>query len=321
MKRTIAILLSLFICMSSTSAFAHEIPSQIPDELSIREHWVSMTTSYDIETKTQKLGTLYRRFFSFLLTYDFYDPFENKIAYAKAKFFSFNAHFDVFGTNEEFLGAAEERLFAFFPTFDIYARDGYSKLAKASMNFWGTTFTIYDPVTDREMAHMSRPFFRIKNDWTFHVTDRMLFDQKGIDPRVLLTVLAFQGDREYWERERRDDDYNLRGATNSTDTAATSDVSPAQLNTQIEKIDAVSKQEGLDDNKAPDEKTVAAVAKELETEYNNTQSTDNSVQNSQEKISEFTDYCLQQAQSNTISNEKKQAILFLLKARLESVGK
>ena len=89
-------------------------------------------------------------------------------------------------------------LFAFFPTFDIYGQDGYTKLAKASMNFSGTTFTIYDPVTEREMATLYRPF-GVKNDWTFNITNRALFNQKGIDSRVLMTVIAFQGDREYWE--------------------------------------------------------------------------------------------------------------------------
>lgn len=319
MKRTIAVLLSLFICMSTTSAFANGIPSQVPDEMYIKEHWFSMTTSYDVETKTQRLGTLYRRFFSLLLTYDFYDPFENKIAYARSKFFSFTAHFDVYSNTEEFLGAADERLFAFFPTFDIYARDGYTKLATASMNFWGTTFTIYDPITNREMAYMSRPFFRLKNDWTFHVSDRALFEHKNIDPRVLLTVIAFQGDREYWEQERRDRDY-MRGVANSTDIPAASDVTPAQLNNQIQKIDEISKHEGLDNTKVPDEKTVAAVAKELEQEFS-AQVSDNSAQTSPEKINDFTDYCLKLVQSNTVSHEKKQAIVYMLKSRLEAVGK
>jgi hypothetical protein len=318
MRKILAVTLVLFSFFSANFAFAESVPSRVPDEFYVKEHWLSMTTSYDIETKTQKLGTLYRRFFSLLLTYDFYDPFDNKIAYARSKFFSFTAHFDVYDNFENYLGAADERLFSFFPTFDIYDRDGYTKLAKASMNFWGTTFTIYDPVTSKEMAHMSRSFFRLKNDWTFHVTDREVFDHKNIDPRVLMTVIAFQGDREYWEKEqRRDDDYlNKRGIKSSQPASAT-DVSKQQLSTLLDKIAAVSKQEGLDNTQEPDENAAMAIAAELENGYN-TQTTDDSAQSSQERLNSFTDYCLHLIQSDSVSKEKKKTILFLLKARLEA---
>lgn len=303
--------------MSANLTVAAEISNRIPDELSIKEHWISLTTSYDIETRTQKLGTLYRKFFSFLLTYDFYDPFDNKIAYARSKFFSFTAHFDVYDNNENYLGAADERLFAFFPTFDIYDRDGYSKLATASMNFWGTTFYIYDPVTGKEMAYMSRSFFRLKNDWTFKVSNRGLFDQKGIDPRVLLTVIAFQGDREYWESQNNDN--NQKGVRNAKDVASVSDVSREQVQALLNKIALVSKHEGFDNRQVPNEQTAAAIANELEQGYQTMQSADSSMQTSQERLNAFTDYCLNLVQSNTLSDEKKKTIIFLLKTRLQEV--
>ncbi|CAM4504775.1 MAG: hypothetical protein LEGION0403_FIIPPAGN_01914 [Legionella sp.] len=315
MKKILAAVLILF---SSFSAFSEGVASRVPDEFYVKEHWLSMTTSYDIETQTQKLGTLYRRFFSFLLTYDFYDPFDNKIAYARSTFFSFNAHFDVYDDFENYLGAADERLFSFFPTFDIYDRDGYTRLAKASMNFWGTTFTIYDPVTSKEMAYMSRSFFRLKNDWTFHVTDREVFDHKGIDPRVLMTVIAFQGDREYWEQEqRREHDNLVRRGIKSSQPAPATDVSKQQLSMLLDKIATVTKQEGFDNTQEPDDNAAIAVATELENGYN-TQMADDAVQSSQERLNAFTDYCLHLIQSDSMSKEKKKTILFLLKARLEA---
>lgn len=305
--------------MSANFAAVAEISNRIPDELSIKEHWVSLTTSYDIETRTQKLGTLYRKFFSFLLTYDFYDPFDNKIAYARSKFFSFTAHFDVYDNNENYLGAADERLFAFFPTFDIYDRDGYTKLATASMNFWGTTFYIYDPVTGNEMAYMSRSFFRLKNDWTFKVSDRGLFEQKRIDPRVLLTVIAFQGDREYWESQNKED--NQKGVRHTKDAAFASDISREQVQTLLNKIALLSKHEGFDNHQELNEQIVATIANELERGYQTTQSADSLTQTSQERLNAFTDYCLNLVQSNTLSDEKKKTILFLLKTRLQEVVK
>lgn len=318
MRKTLAVLFSLFMSFSANFSFAEHVPNRIPDEFYIKEHWISLTTSYDIETRTQKLGTLYRRFFSLLLTYDFYDPFENKIAYARSKFFSFTAHFDVYDEQDNFLGAADERLFSFFPTFDVYARDGYTKLATASMNFWGTTFTIYDPVTHQEMAYMSRPFFRIKNDWTFHVSNRSLFDNKGIDPRVLMTVIAFQGDREYWEQEQYQDHDDLqKGITATKGTVSADSSEQQQINQLLDKVALVSKQEGLEDIQEPDEEAAIRVATELETNYKTTQSIDNADQTSQEQMSAFTEYCLSLIQSNTVSTEQKKTILFLLKTRLE----
>ena len=63
-----------------------------------------------------------------------------------------------------------------------------------------------------------------------------------------------------------------------------------------------------------------AIAAELENEYKNAHSVDDTAQTSQEKILAFADYCLNLAQSNTVSDEKKKTILFLLKARLEGAA-
>ncbi|MCW8408487.1 hypothetical protein OQJ13_05820 [Legionella sp. PATHC035] len=310
MRNAIAILCSLFISINTSFALSN---TEIPDEMYIKEHWISLTTSYDIETKTRKLGTLYRKFLSLLLTYEFFDPFDNKLAYARSKFFSLTAHFDVYDNFENFIGAADEKLFAFFPTFDIYGQDGYTKLAKASMNFWGTTFTIYDPVTDKEMATLYRSFFRLKNDWTFNITNKALFKQKDIDSRVLMTVIAFQGDREYWESTHQN---NFKAIAKKS--APSNDVTAQQVNELLEKITAMSKQEGLENIKNPDPKMMDVVAKELENNYQQLHAHDETAQTNQEKLTAFVEYCLNLVQENTLTSEKKKAILFLLKTRLES---
>lgn len=309
MKKVIAILFSSLIAINTSFALGN---TEIPDEMYIKEHWISLTTSYDIETTTRKLGTLYRKFLSLLLTYEFFDPFDNKLAYARSKFFSLTAHFDVYDNYENFIGAADEKLFSFFPTFDIYGQDGYTKLAKASMNFWGTTFTIYDPVTDTEMATLYRSFFRLKNDWTFKITNRSLFNQKEIDSRVLMTVIAFQGDREYWESDNRN---FLRGVTKKSTQA--SEVTSEQVNEFLEKIAAVSKQEGLENIRNPAPRMMNSFANELEASYKKLYAPDESTQTNKEKLAAFTEYCLSLVQSNALTHEKKKAILFLLKARLE----
>ena len=320
MNKLLVAFFSLFMYVNSSFALSN---IDVPDEFSVTEHWLSLTTSYDIETKTQKLGTLYRKLFSFLLTYEFFDPLDNKLATARSKFFSFTAHFDVYDADDILLGFAEEKIFTFFPTFDIYGSDASTKLARANMNFWGTTFTIYDPRTDQEMATMHRSFLRFKNDWSISITNRLLFNQANIDPRLMMTVIAFQGDRETWKKMEEDRDRdrkkNLKSAANLSDQA--SDVTPYQLNLFLEKIAATSRQEGLDSVKEPSPSSLEPIAKELENNYKSRQVKDDSMETSQEQISHFTDYCLNLVQSDDIPDTKKKAILSLLKMRLESEAK
>lgn len=304
-------MLASFLSLNSNVALANV---DIADEMYITEHWISLTTSYDIETKTRKLGTLYRKFFSMLLTYEFYDPFDNKLAIARSKFFSLTAHFDIFDINENFLGAADERLFSFFPTFDVYGRDGVTKLATASMNFWGTTFTIYDPITNQEMAQMNRSFFRIKNNWTFRITNKPLFLHKGIDSRVLMTVIAFQGDREYWESENRN--RNKRALLHRSENNA--EVTPLQVQTLLDKVTMVAEQESLDKVKKPDTKTLETIASELEKTSKQHDSLNADLQTNHEKLNAFVDYCLEIVQADDTPEVKKKAIIYLLKMRLGS---
>lgn len=312
MNKIIATLFSLFIFINANTACAQD---EVPNEFNITEHWISLTTSFDIETKTHKLGTLYRKFFSLLLTYEFFDPYDNKIATARSKFFSFTAHFDIYDMNDRLLGFAEEKMFSFFPTFDIYASDASTKLAKASMNFWGTTFTIYDPATDQEMAQMHRSFFRMKNDWSIKITNRSLFERKNIDFRVLMTVLAFQGDRENWEKDRNNKYSSLRNTANAADAASI--VTEDEVNLLQNKIAAASKQVGLNNVQKPDQQNLEQIAVELENDYKNTQANNDANQTSQEKLSGFIDYALSLIESNDVPDTKKKAILYLLKMRLD----
>ena len=309
MTKIIAVVLSLLIYTNPGFALPAD---DIPDEFKITEHWISLTTSYDIETKTRKLGTLYRKFFSLLLAYEFFDPFDNKLATATSRFFSFTAHFDIYDTRENLLGTAEERFFAFFPTFDVYGRDGATRLLKASMNFWGTTFTIYDPLTDEEMAYMHRPFFRLKNDWTIKITNRDLFSRRHIDNRLLMTVLAFQGDKEYWEN------YNYNSLKKSLKSSEQPlDVTTAQINTLRDKLNAASPQKGLVTSSKLNHKALEVIAAELDTDYKNLHGKDDLALDGQARFDGFTNYCLNLLQSDEVSVMKKQAIVALLKMRLD----
>lgn len=306
MKKIIAALFCfMFTLINSNNVYAR---IDVPDQFNVTEHWVSMTTSFDIETRTRKLGTLYRRFFSLLLTYDFYDPYDNQIATARAKFFSLTAHFDIYDMKERFLGYAEEQFFALLPTFQIYGRDSSNMLASAEMNFLGTTFTIYDPVTNDVMATMYRPFFRLKNDWSITITNKPLFESKHIDPRVLMTVIAFQGDRENWMAEQ-----NTRLSTFAKSTASV-------LKPLKDKIAKLSDDAGLAQVQKPDESTLEQIAAELESNYKNDPVNTVLGQTSQERLNGFVDSSLKLVESKDVSDAKKKGILYLLKMRLNAIG-
>ena len=310
MKKFIASLFALLFCVNSSFALSM---NEIPDEFNITQHWLSLTTSYDIGTKTEKMGTLYQKFFSLLLTYEFYDAYDNKLATARSKFFSWTAHFDIYDNNNELIGVAEERFLDFYPSFNIYAKNGATKLAKAKMNFWGTTFSIHDPETNLIMATIHRSFFALKNDWKFKVINRALLNTKNIDPKVLLTVVAFQGDRESWET-----DINIRKRLRSTDKTSTA--TPQQIAMILEKITNISQQEGFTDTNTPDPKLLEATANELEFDYKNNHLDGSENQSDLEKVSDFADYCLNLVQSNGIPDSRKKAILHLLKMRLEGAN-
>ncbi|KTC83796.1 hypothetical protein [Legionella brunensis] len=309
MKRIVISLLFFFFTINLSNASNIQT---IPDEISVREHWISLTKSYDIETKAQKLGTLYRRFFSLLLTYDFYDPTDVKTATAKARFFSFGAHLDIYDQSDIFIGSVEEKIFTFFPTFEILARDSSTKLARAEMNFWGTKFYIYDPVSNQEMAIMSRPFFRFKNDWTIHVTNRALLDQKNIDSRVLMTVLAVQGEIEDWQKDQQNNN-NLKSAT-----AKAQQLQSNRNEALSQQLKALSMKEGLDKLEKPSEDSLEVLAEELDEAFNaENPSTEDQNQSNQERIDAFTSYCLNLVSSQDLPNIKKKAIVTLLNLRLQ----
>lgn len=170
----------------------------VPSEFYVTQNWISLTSTFDISTKETKLGIVDRKFWSLRAEYCFYDN-ENKLqARARRRWISFGAVFDVYDNQDQIIGLVNERIISIFPTFDITTPSG-EVLATAKMNFWGTTYTVWDPITQKEMATLSRPYFRLKDNWTVNITDPELFSSKLIDPRLFITVMAFQTDCDSWK--------------------------------------------------------------------------------------------------------------------------
>ena len=210
LKKVVFVLSVLF----STQAFAFNLPT----EFTVTERWLSWTTTFDIENNQQKFGTVNRKLLSWSPQYHLKDTNDELLAKGKMRFWNLLAFFDVTDAAGTPLGTLEQKLTWFFPTFEIVSPRGF-KLAKAELNFWGTKYTLSDVVDDHTLATMTRPFFRLKNNWTVNILDTDALNENNLHPHMLLVMLAYQVDREYWKAARRNRDYedadDLLGAAES----------------------------------------------------------------------------------------------------------
>lgn len=286
----------LFLQSSSLSAVTLE---DIPNHFKVRQHWLSLTSTYDIEAKNHLIGTLYRKFFSLMYTYEFYDAFEVEQAIARARFLSWTAHFDIYDTQDHLLGMAKEKFFSFFGSFDILSPDNRLQ-ATANLNLWGTQFTMIDPVTRETMAIMTRPFLRLKHDWNIKMINRQLIEERQIDPNVLLTVIAFQGDKEDWQNANRNR------------------VS-AQLqksNQFLNQIEEIAEEEGLSIiNELPNDFPIDNYANQLEQDFYQAQGDDFNLLSDKEQLSRFESHFSELLKSDSLNQDEKQALLFLIQNR------
>lgn len=171
----------------------------IPEQFTVTEKLFSWTTAFEIEANGYPLGRVERRILGQApLQYDFYDINNYLMAQGTMRWFTFGAVFDVTDWNRNLIGTVEEEVFTFLPSFELFS-PYREKLAHAKMNFWGTKYTVTDPVTDIEIATLTRPFFSFNSQWTVTITNPEVFASKNISPSLFIIVAAFQTDLEYWE--------------------------------------------------------------------------------------------------------------------------
>ncbi len=175
---------------------------QLPNEFTVTERWLSWTTTFDIETTEGMLGTVHRSPYSLVPEYHLMDNQENLMAKARMRFLSLLTVFDVEDQYRNSIGSVQQQFTFFFPTIKIISPTG-RYLGQAVLNFWGTTYTVSDPTDGHTIAEISRPFLRLKSNWTVKIIDQAAISEKNIHPHLFLTLIAFQVDKEYWDAERR----------------------------------------------------------------------------------------------------------------------
>jgi len=205
MKR-IAFLL-LFVC----SAFGE--PTRLPEEFTVIERFLSLTATFDINTEIERIGIARKRIFSLTTAFDLEDGQEKPIASAKARLLAWGTVADVLDRDGNRIGWIEEELFRIIPwaEFRVFNSEN-TLLAIAKMNFWGTKFEITPPDRPEEVyATVSRPFIRFFRDyWTVRIRNMPIFEEKVIDPRMLMMLAVFQTDRDNLDRIKNEIQDQLR---------------------------------------------------------------------------------------------------------------
>jgi len=186
------ILILLFLSIAPLQAM------ELSEKMYVKEKLLSWTTSFNIETDESRVGTVYRKFFTFTTEYHLENLERELVAKAISRFWSLGMIFDIEDANGKLLGVVEERLLKLLPTFEIFSPTG-GKLAKARLNFWGTTYTIKDSFDDHVIATIYRPYFRLLNNWTITIEDMDAINEKNIHPHMFLVLAAFQVDAEAWQ--------------------------------------------------------------------------------------------------------------------------
>lgn len=175
-----------------------EVSLKVPDHFSVTERFFSLTTTFDLQTDEEPLGTVYRKFFSLTPEYHLVSPQEEFLAKARMRFWGLGACFDITDHQNRPLGSVYQSFSWCFPTFEISSPSS-EVLAQAAENFWATKWTMKNPQTEEIIATFSRPFFWWKKDWTVQIEDPLFLNENQIHPHLFLTLLAFQVDRNQWK--------------------------------------------------------------------------------------------------------------------------
>jgi len=297
------VIIALCLCLAFQNPTYANPMDELPDEFYVTQHWISSTTTFDLKTKKKKLGTLHRRMLSLPIKYDFYDTYDKKITTAKARFFTLGAHFDVYDNQDLLLGTVEEKILTIFPSFTLYSSNGI-KLAQAEMNFWGTQFTVVEAVTGKTIATMTRPYFRLKNNWTILIKNKQLVNSMEMEPHLLMTVLAFQCDDEEWSKS---------SSRLSTREVSTANSNMSQIQEIQNKIEVLLAEENLESAALPSEIELEKIAQKIDEKFTASLS---DVANSSEKLDAFTTLCFNQVQAEDTPASEKKAILYLLQQTL-----
>jgi len=202
----------IFLFLSAFTLASAEV-TRLPEEFTIAERFLSFASTFDINTALEPLAVARKRFLTLTTTFDLEDPNGLPLASAEARFFSWGTTVDVTDPTDQKIGWIEEEVFKIIPWAEYRVFNFEDRLvAMARMNFWGTQFDIYHPDHPEEIyATLNRPFFRCFYDhWTVQIKQTQIFEEKIIDPRLLIILAIYQTDGDNRRRIRAVIEQQLR---------------------------------------------------------------------------------------------------------------
>ena len=192
----------IFLGLAAWAVLSADL-ARLPEEFTVVERLLSLTTTFDVETEVEPFALARKRFFSFTTTFDLEDSRERPIATASSRFFAWGTVADVVDPDGHPIGWIEEELFRILPWAEYRVFNAYNQIiAVAKMNFWGTYFELTPPNDPTKVyATISRPFFRFFRDtWTVQINDYPVFEEGRIDPRLLVILAIYQTDKDNRDR-------------------------------------------------------------------------------------------------------------------------
>lgn len=195
-------LLLFLLSISSLSAI-----NRLPDEFTVVERFLALTDTFDVSTDLGPFAIARKRLFSLSTSFDLEDDLGRPLASAKARFFEWGTVADVWDPDGLNIGKIEEVVWRILPWAEYKVYDAQDRLAAiAKMNIWGTHFDLFHPDQPEHIyASIERPFIRVFRDyWTVQVRDYAIFEEKTIDPRLLVMLAVFQTDKDNRDRLRNE---------------------------------------------------------------------------------------------------------------------
>ncbi len=301
------------VILLATSSFAMSQTNEVEmaKEFNVKQLWLSNNFFYTIKKDERTIGNLVQRDSKYPLMYELFDAQNKRLTSVDYLYNNQNDHFDIYDDNHQLLGSTDEYLNQFFPAFNIYFPGSTAPVAEAKMNFWGTTFSIYDTETGKKMAEMTRSYFRQSNYWNFRVTNNHIFDAKNFPPKLWMTIIAIQADSMLYKTY-----HGLNSAITNRIKVTRFSVDRLHRKHILDRINKAQQKLNLTDIKLQNPDVIEKVVKELDAGFSHVYSNHNML-SEQEQFDAFLQYCFDKIESPDSSNMDREAILYLLKTQFQ----
>ncbi len=193
MKKAMTLITLQIILMFSSLAYAVCSEPALPNELSVTERLISMTTTFTVKSGSKGFGNVRRKLISMTPRYDWFDADGNKVATGRRAIISLGAKVDVFDCEGKKIGTIQEKilksLFGVYSVYSIRNEEGREIAKSRKVDFGSTSFTIIKG--GRKVAKLNRPWVRIRDQWNVKI-----LDHRAVDSRLLIMLGVFKTDAD-----------------------------------------------------------------------------------------------------------------------------